>query len=279
MRSCRRWSAGLLVQAVVFAQAPEMLVNSGRPAAFDAIRDRTVRVSNDRSTWEWDGSWFRRPIQAPDIGTGLGNNDMVFDLVRRQVVLCAKLGSPSASLHAYDGAQWTQLSLPSGQLPLHLVADVGRLRLVLLTTSPLDPALRSTFEDSGQGWVQVITPTRITNASPLGVPVESATYDPLTARTMLVTSGGANGNAAVWWYDGVDWTLQTVGTPPRQQQCALAFDPVRQVVVMFGGFTGFLSQVTDVWEWDGVAWTNRGPGAGVVVNSVFPSLVFDSTRG
>src|SRR5262245_56113292 len=136
MRRCWRLLPGLLAQAFVFAQAPEVLdSNPQGPAAFDPGRGRIVRVTNDHSTWEWDGSWFRRPVAAPDIGTGIGNNDLVFDPVRRRLVLCARLRTATGGLYAYDGAQWTQLSLPPGQTPLHLVADTGRARLVLLTTN------------------------------------------------------------------------------------------------------------------------------------------------
>src|SRR5262245_5322447 len=99
MRSSRTLSACLLVQAFVFAQAPEVLDSHPQgPAAFDPVRGRIVRVTNDRSTWEWDGSWFRRPIVAPDIGSGEGNNDMVFDPVRRQLVLCANLRTATGAL-------------------------------------------------------------------------------------------------------------------------------------------------------------------------------------
>src|SRR5262245_26295424 len=201
MRSCWRLSSCLLLQAFVFGQAPEVLstIFDG-PAAFDSVRGRVVRALRDRTTWEWDGAWFRSLATAPDIGTT--GSDMVFDATRRQIVLCTSLRDPSSGLYTYDGAGWTQLALPAAQIPLHLVYDAGRARLVLLTTNATQ-SQTSTFEDSGAGWVAVNTATHVPYT--WGAFPVAATHDPLTARTMLVANGGSNGSAAIWWYDGVDW--------------------------------------------------------------------------
>jgi len=272
MHSCWRLSSCLLLQALLFGQAPEVLASPlWGPAAFDPVRGRVVRALSDRTTWEWDGAWFRSLATAPDIGSS--GCDMVFDGVRQRVVLCVRWAS---SMFAYDGAQWTPLPLPPGQLPLHLVYDVGRARLVLLTLGSTQ-ALTSTFEDSGAGWVAVNTATRVSAA--LLWPQDAATYDPLTGRTMFMTSGGSSGSAALWWYDGVNWSLQSSGAPALQQGSALAFDPARRVVVMHGGVVGFAQLLADVWEWNGTTWTNRGPGTGAVLRPPTCSLTFDSARG
>ena len=268
-------AASVFLQALLLGQAPEVLWSTiDGPAVFDPIRGRIVCPSRDRSTWEWDGGWFRSIAEAPDMSGNIG--DIVFDPVRGKVVLCTNLRSPNGRLFVYDGAQWTPLPMPPGQWPLHLVHDPARARLVLLTVNSTQTAT-STFEDGGAGWVVVNTPTRVPYAWP--APQGAATYDPLTGRTMLVTNNGGSSSAAIWWYDGVNWSLQSAGGPQLRDGCALAFDPARGVVVMHGGSVGFLQFPTDVWEWNGTTWANRGPGTGAALPTNNSSLTFDSARG
>jgi hypothetical protein len=273
VHSCWRLTSCLLLQALLPGQAPEVLSSTlDGPAVFDPVRGRLVCPLRNRTTWEWDGVWFRSIANAPDMGTSF--YDMVFDPRSGKVLLCMT-HTAGGRLFAYDGAQWTPLPLPPGQWPLHLVHDPARARLVLLTVDS-NQTLTSTFEDSGAGWVAVNTPTRVPYSWP--APQDAATYDPLTGRTMLVTGGGTNGSAAIWWYNGANWSLQTSATPPQQQGCALAFDPTRGVVVMHGGMVGFFQFPADVWEWNGTTWTNRGPGT-TALQALNTSLTFDSVRG
>ena len=71
----------------------------------------------------------------------------------------------------------------------------------------------------------------------------------------------------IWEYDGATtaWTEVTPLTgpqpPPRSGQ-AMAFDPVRNVVVLFGGLNSDASDfLGDTWEWSTVSktWTNVTP--------------------
>src|SRR5262245_5514132 len=54
------------------------------------------------------------------------------------------------------------------------------------------------------------------------------------------------------------WTLKRTFGPTGRDSCAMAYDPLRKRVVLFGGATKnangeFL--LNDTWEWDGVNWT------------------------
>jgi hypothetical protein len=81
----------------------------------------------------------------------------------------------------------------------------------------------------------------------------------------------------------VAWTRMSPATaPPARMQHAMAYDPVRRRVVLFGGRSSYdidpAFLLNDTWEWDGENWTNRTP-------AVSPSprasshLVFDPTIG
>jgi hypothetical protein len=60
-----------------------------------------------------------------------------------------------------------------------------------------------------------------------------------------------------WEWDGTAWTARAVAGPVARSNAAMAFDPVRQVTVLFGGFGS--SGLDDTWHWDGSAWTQQQP--------------------
>jgi hypothetical protein len=56
-----------------------------------------------------------------------------------------------------------------------------------------------------------------------------------------------------WVWNGSDWTLASQGGPAARFAHAMAFDPGRQRVVMFGGYNG--SFFNDSWTWNGASWS------------------------
>ena len=60
----------------------------------------------------------------------------------------------------------------------------------------------------------------------------------------------------------------------------MAFDPVRRVVIVFGGLLDDLSYLNDTWEWNTVTktWTNVTPGASPLARQG-ARLVHDATNG
>ena len=68
-----------------------------------------------------------------------------------------------------------------------------------------------------------------------------------------------------WTFDGSTWQLRSPATsPPARYGHALAYDPVRSRVVMFGGAGLTATGLDDTWEWDGTNWSQRpmyGPDA------------------
>jgi len=61
-----------------------------------------------------------------------------------------------------------------------------------------------------------------------------------------------------WVWDGTNWTQKFPSTsPPARENHAMAFDPVRGVVVLFGGVGTSGSTMNDTWVWDGLTWTQN----------------------
>jgi hypothetical protein len=75
-----------------------------------------------------------------------------------------------------------------------------------------------------------------------------------------------------WLWDGVTWKPASLKTsPPARVSASMAFDPMANAVVLFGGYGGeFL--LSDTWLWDGRNWIETRPesspsprsGAGIV---------------
>src|SRR5262245_24550028 len=272
----------VLWPVAALAQTPELLSSpmtgspgtmARTPSAYDPVRGRIVRV-NDGQTWEWDGrGWFRSIASAPPVGL-FGNIEMVFDPERRQLLLCT-----SSRLFTYDGTQWTELPVPqvTAQLPqfLHICIDTFRRRRVILAGDQATFAA-STWEDSPAGWLRVVTVHAPSGRAPAVGHGDMMAFDPLTARIMLVTSGGPNNLARVFWYDGTDWTLDPSPPPAFLDGGAVAFDASRNVMVMHGGtmMMNGGADIPDVWEWNGTTWTNVPSTR----SEPFSSLVFDAAH-
>jgi len=84
-----------------------------------------------------------------------------------------------------------------------------------------------------------------------------------TAKQVVLFGGNTNGIAYndTWTYDGVDWVQQQPATvPPTRTDNGLAFDPILNRVVLFGGLAGPCEdcgegRLNDTWLWDGSNWS------------------------
>lgn len=96
--------------------------------------------------------------------------------------------------------------------------------------------------------------------APEGLPPDGAcvaAFDVARDR-LVVTNAGRDQAAAVlpvYEWDGAVWTriVPRSGPAPRSAP-AMAFDPLRNVVMMFGG-----SGTAEQWEWNGAVWTQAQP--------------------
>lgn len=144
--------------------------------------------------------------------------------------------------------------------------DPDRKALVLFGGRNSTGQHGDTWEWDGHLWTQVA------DIGPAPRSEHGMTFDPVTRQTLLFggaidipgTSSSANDLAGdTWLWDGKDWIqVADSGASPRDN-FAIATDPIRECVVLFGG----MSQQTagsaprdimgDTWEWDGTEWTQR----------------------
>lgn len=197
--------------------------------------------------------------------TGPANgSQLVWDSVLQRVVACET--TPARRLWDWDGSRWAlQAGVPdpgAGSVA-GAVYDPFRQVGVFLGISGTTHVLR---EWNGAQWT--------IRSSPLPTWPTGAALAFDTGRQRIVAIG-ASPNVHEW--DGGQWQMITPANSlgPRGAP-ALAYDPVHQRCVAYGGGVG--SGTTDCWSWDGTDWTllasNAPPGS-----RYGASLAFEPSTG
>lgn len=157
------------------------------------------------------------------------------------------------------------------------------------TQMPYDA--NETWAYTGTRWVQ-----RFPAHSPGARTAHMMTYDSTRGRIVLfggrqglgLTTGETRGFNDTWIYDDGDWSqLAPPNAPPARQLGAMAYDSLRDRIVLYGGMSinadGLnVTQLYDTWEFDGTTWTKSGD-AGVEagkepVQVGRPMLAYDKAR-
>jgi methionine-rich copper-binding protein CopC len=223
-----------------------------------------------RDLWAWTGTdWVERtnPI-SPGM---LFAPKMTFDEARGEAVLFGGDGAQGLrdDTWIWDGARWSQRE-PEGARPpardeTHLAYDAARERVVMFGGFNRGP-LGDTWLWDGTSWT----------AGPAGPPVRSGGaigYDPV--RKEIVLFGGSSYVqsevpvvgpfldeypmlADTWVWNGTAWEERTPATAPSaRMRSSLAWDPVAQELVMFGGLAQDGTVHGDTWAWTGTGWEER----------------------
>lgn len=266
--------------------------------AWDAVRQRIVlfggRDQRDKTladTWEWDGvTWVQRmtAISPPE----RSDHAMAYDGARRKMVLMGGLSASAeyADTWEWDGSNWLLRTPPVSPSPksAHSMAfDAARQRVVLFGSGANDRVQSETWEWDGMTWLQ-----RSPSAAPGVRSHHALVYD--VARQRVVLFGGYSLHIGAgdfsygdsWEWDGTAWTRSAAGGAPHQRgQHALAYDSIRQRIVLFGGFEigginiGWFGPTrSDTWELDGAAWRQRANLLRSPPLRTFQAMVNDPVR-
>jgi serine/threonine protein kinase/formylglycine-generating enzyme required for sulfatase activity len=95
-------------------------------------------------------------------------------------------------------------------------------------------------------------------------------YDPLRERVVLFGGGETWPEIGpgrlfgdTWEWDGVRWIeRRTRPSPPARRKHAMAWDPDRAAVLLFGGQDLEFGEFDDTWAWDGEVWSEVAPDRG-----------------
>ncbi len=185
---------------------------------------------------------------------------------------------------------WTNVTGPGPgpRFAQAMVYDAARSNLVLFGGGPgatdPDDVSTDTWTFNGTAWTLAAT------GGPAARDLPAMVYD--AARQKVVLFGGrANSVSAgtqtflndTWEWNGTSWTQRTTAhTPPARFRAAASFDASRGVMVVYGGSlqpaAGSPVVYNDLWEYDGVDWTQRtiaGPTPGTRFGA---AMTFDTVR-
>jgi cysteine-rich repeat protein len=179
----------------------------------------------------------------------------VYDLSRGRVIVVAAAQNQLRTIEI-EGGVWTDLSsvvAPAERSGFGLAYDAHRKRVVLFGGL----GFRDTWEWDGARWLLVQAAT-----APPARAMHAMTYDPIRRR--VVVFGGRTSLAGTnselndtWAWDGTTW-IEIVGpSPSKRSDTAVAFDPMRGVIVLYGGISDTNDVLADTWELDDSTWTPR----------------------
>jgi len=248
-------------------------------------------IPSKTDTWAWDGrAWTLLKLQQ---GPGEFGAGFAFDPDRGVAVLHGGFGtgSPRPTLGntwEWDGQNWEQVTTNTGpgkRAGCALAYDPKNKR-VLLHGGALDiggnTLLSDTWAWDGSSWEE------ITNANgPVRVQHQMVYNE---KREVMVLFGGfgprGTGPVDTWEFDGTQWhQVATNGPPGARQIPVLAYEPMRETIILCGGGQyGGLGGVgdkyfNDVWEWNGEAWSDITPPGTRPPAVQAGAGAFDSRRG
>jgi cysteine-rich repeat protein len=210
-------------------------------------------------TWVWDGEDWA-PITTVPTPSPRDQHAMVFDAHRGRVVLYGGSDYQSGWLDdtwVFDGTSWTQLAAGQPQVAHPALAYDAARGVVILYG--LVGGGSVVWELADSIWTQIPT------AAPAPWLTEVAmTYDHARARVLVF--GGFDSELSegeptdeLWQWDGAAWQELSDEGPSSRCGSAMANDPVRGEVVLFGGRAGSFmacsgSALGDHWVWRGRGW-------------------------
>ena len=245
-----------------------------------------------QDTWEWDPAtqgWTNRTIPGTKPSPRYGHA-MAYDPGRGTIVLVGgwdiDTGEGLADVWEWDptSGAWTQRlvgsepNLPLARMYASLVTDSAQDLLDLvggLTVSSTNPP-------DGEIWELNPATDAFTDRTPLpakGWPSPRSgpalAFCPATGKMYLF--GGQDGNRVLQddlsEWDGTSWSLVASDVrPPGRMDAAMAYDPFRKSLILFGGSTNWPSSAAsadslpaelldDTWEWNSGTrqWTQLFP--------------------
>jgi hypothetical protein len=182
----------------------------------------------------------------------------VYDPVTKTVLLFGGTNMPNGDHSFSDTWTWNgviktsaelhPISHPSARTINQLVYDPATSTVVLFggVTTNLTP-LNDTWTWNGISWSR-----HFPASSPAPRNGPSLAYD--AGLSTVVLFGGAVGTCCsdsmndTWTWNGVNWTeIYPATLPPARNAPAMDYDPLRKVVLMFGGAADSGRELDDTW--------------------------------
>jgi hypothetical protein len=235
---------------------------AGCQLVYDTIRGKSF-VLVGSTMWSYDGSvWAADQIPPPGETTSCG-----WDPTRGRMVVFGGRIDPATSRTGFwewNGQSWSKVSFgggPSWRFRHAMAYDTVHSELVMFGGVDFSSFFfPDTYAWDGAAW------TLRSQSGPAGRQL-AGMVSAFSPRRQVMFGGGSTLTGAylndTWEWNGTQWTAgASSAAVPQREGPAMAFDPVRNVVVMYGGLGGVPGnspKIGDTWEYDGTQWTQRLP--------------------
>lgn len=218
-----------------------------------------------RDTWEYNGTAWVPVSSAP---ADLDSKAMLaFDPTQNRMIAFGGIqpgpNAISTTTWSYSGGTWTADpdTTPQARYDGAMATDLSRGEIILFggiasSGAYVDTTWRWNGSDWGTGAVQVFVPPRMyhTRFAP----------DPTHLRTWVLGNFTSIFETdQLLSFDGTTWKHHPavpVGSgPPGRLMPALAYDPLLDQLVVFGGSSGGIG-TGETWVFDGTTWSQKLPG-------------------
>ena len=258
--------------------SPRALANNppaagGVQPVFDSSRN-VVWMLVGADMWMYDGiDW-----QAAGSPEGRAGFAMAYDSGRERLVVFGG-GTVSTGEQGSDTWEWGPLgwrritppTAPTGRRYNNMVYDpVAGVCVHYGGYNNSSFGFQDTYLWDGASWQASSVHPGSRSASPLA-------YFAASPGGVLQYGGAYNTTAydQTWLRSGGSWSqLAPPTTPPQKYSHGLAYDPIRQVAVMFGG-RDFGAIHADTWEFDGTDWQQVLPASGSPMGRYQHGMCFD----
>lgn len=259
----------------------------GHQLAYDPVRNKTyvfggrVGFGYKDDIWEWNGTVWDDVTPATGNITPRSDFGMAFDAVAGRVVIFGGWNAGYLNdTQEWTGTAWqaaTDASPPGGRDNLMMAFDMERGRLVIHGGFN---GGAETWERVGSDWSQSAVAT--SPNPPSARQLSTMTYDARRGSLWLFGGDGGTplGDIYEWdrnlraWHDRTP--AQGQDAPSPRWAAAAAYDPVRNRLVVFGGFDTDADDET--WEWDGSSWSQITPSGDIPPARYFHAMAYDVAR-
>ncbi|MEA2328648.1 MAG: large repetitive protein [Thermoanaerobaculia bacterium] len=238
--------------------------------AYDTDRSKLVVLCAGGATWEYDGATWTQFDANKTAPPGHRFGSIAYDQSLKKTVYFGGFDVNGLYLNqtwTYDGTVWTQVKknpAPSRSLTSMWYDPILKKTVIYgglgrLTSNDRLTRFSDMWTFDGIGWTQL--KPDVTPGMRYGAEIA---VDPKTGHAILF--GGirvdidANNNQVqvyandTWEWDGTTWKKITPArTPPARENAGFAFDPIRNELVMFGGYSGFY--LSDLWSFANGQWS------------------------
>lgn len=233
--------------------------------AYDPARDKVLvyggySLNSNRcqfDTWEWDGQgWQQFEVTSPEV---CSHFVMEYNAALEKVVLFGG-GDDQQNIHSgmwtWDGQAWDKLDIETPDVRFHAMSASDPVHHTLFLVGGFD--VNYQIVDEFWAWDGTLWEP-LTLPRPTALSHARMAFD--SNRAQLVLFGGSTRARLpldlkndTWIFIGDAWQPVNGPAPSARGGQAMAYDPVRDRVVLYGGFDQADQELADTWEWDGEGW-------------------------